>query len=198
MGDIIRFKNEIHKNQEKHQKLDAQFHEVARNDTQGHNQAREIYFSEYSSIILEYGRSFGEAIGEIVPRDDAAHIKQWLWQSIRADTCQVTEYEGKGNRRKQGLDKEPQRAKDSLLIKRNKIPAHQQPKEIPVAPYILEVKRKNGGLWFDDQIPVVREMFGFHDRLLDKAFRGGTIQKVILDYMPILNQKCNFINELNF
>ena len=88
--------------------LHRKAHEVTHHNAQRHDQTREIDFSKDVGIVPEYRRCLGQAIGKVIPSGNPRHVKQGLWKSVCTESCQVPKDKRKDDRRKQGLNEEPQ------------------------------------------------------------------------------------------
>jgi len=88
--------------------LHRKAYEVTHHNTQGHDQTRKINLPENIGIVPEYGRCLGQTIRKVIPSGNPSHVKQRLWKSVCTESCQVPKDKRKDDRRKQGLNEEPQ------------------------------------------------------------------------------------------
>ena len=107
--------------------LNAETHKVTHHNAQGHDQTRKIDLPKDSCIVPEHRRCFGQTIRKVIPSGDSSHIKQRLRKSVCTESRQVPEDKRKDDRRKQGLNEEPQGSENGLLVKRNEITLYEEP-----------------------------------------------------------------------
>lgn len=65
--------------------LNEHLQEVARSNAEGHNQPWEIDLTKHVGISGEDIRAKGEGLTEIIPEQDAGHVKKWLRCPIGTD-----------------------------------------------------------------------------------------------------------------
>ena len=114
--------------------LNAEFHQVAEDDAERHNQAGEINLSEDVCIIAKDRTGFGQTFREIIPGNNPCHVEQWRRQVVRAPSGNAPEYKNISDGSKKWLNKKPKRPEDGLFVKRNKITPNQQPQQITIVP----------------------------------------------------------------
>ena len=107
--------------------LNAETHKVTHHNAQGHDQSREIDLPKDIGIVPEHGRCFGQTVRKVIPSGDSSHIEQRLRKSVCTESRQVPEDKRKDDRRKQGLNEEPQGSENGLLVKRNEITLYEEP-----------------------------------------------------------------------
>lgn len=75
-----------------------------------------------------------EAARKVVPHDGAGHVKEHLGQAVGGQPGNLTKDDGVDQGGEEGLDDEPERTEDGLLVTRDKIPPHKKSDQVAVVP----------------------------------------------------------------
>lgn len=120
------------------------------------NQTGKINFVENISIGNKSIHRTIQAIGKISPYDAARQVKKQGWNSVRWNFCYAGKNDKINKRREQWLQKNPNRAQNSLLIACNNIPSHKSDQQIFIVENFPEVQIEPALVMFYFPIP-----FGF-------------------------------------
>ena len=134
-------------------KLDRKGDQVGNHNRDRHDQAREVDLAKQMSVGSKGGGGAGEATGEVMPHNITGHVKEHLRQSIGGELGDVAENDGEDEGGREGLDDEPQRTQDGLLVTRNKIAPHKQSDQVAVVPHVAQLQIPPLFSWSDDQVP---------------------------------------------
>ena len=143
---------EQHKAQEEH-KLDAEGDHVREQHRDRHHQAWEIDLVEDLLVGDESIGGRSETFRKIGPDNGAGHIKQERRQVVGGQGCDLPEHHGEDQGRQQGLDQEPQRAEDGLLVIGDEVTPHEQEDQVAVTPDFVQAQVPPGAFGLDDEVP---------------------------------------------
>ncbi len=95
-------------------------------DRDRHRQPWEIDFAKNTGVRIECLGRFHDAISKVAPRGHAGEVKQDLGQAIGRELSDIAENKRESKGGEQGLDDEPKRPQNSLLVLRNEITTDEQ------------------------------------------------------------------------
>jgi len=122
------------------EELDGKGDQVGDDDGDGHDQAREVDLAEEMRVLDEGLGGAGEAVGEIAPEHRAGHVKEHGRETVRGKAGDAAEHDGKDKRVQDGLNDEPKRTEDGLLVTGDEIPADKHADQVAVAPDIAQLQ----------------------------------------------------------
>ena len=134
--------------------LDAELDEVGGQPCQRYDQTGEVDFPEDAGIGGEDVAGDGKCGVEVVPEHDTGHVEEGLGGAIGGDACQAAEHEHVHYGGEDGLDEEPQRSKDGLLVYGHDIALHVHVVEVAIAPDAFEVDVQESFLGLDFNGPI--------------------------------------------
>ena len=123
----------------KNQELDAEREEVGCHRHEGHDDSREIDFSEDIRVRNEGVGCGTYTTGEIAPDGDSEQVEQDRRYAIRSyirDTVEYRDIDDDGEDRR---DKEPERSENRLLIRNAEGTFDEEEEHVAVAPYLLPI-----------------------------------------------------------
>lgn len=106
---------ESHESQKKSE-LYAESDQIRQHDRDRHDQPREVDFTENGGIVDECGRRFIETFREIVPHHGSGQVEQNRRQAVGRNLRDSAEHDREHEGRQNGLDEEPQRPENGLLV----------------------------------------------------------------------------------
>lgn len=142
---------------DKQQQLDAELDEIGGDACQGNDQSWKVDFPEYAGIGGKHIAGYRECGIEVVPKHNPRHVEEGLGSSVGRDAGQATKHKHVHDGGEDGLDEEPQRAEDGLLIHGDNIPLDIHAVEVAVSPdaFQIDVQKVFLGLYFEGPMFVV-------------------------------------------
>ena len=105
--------------------LDAESHKVACDGCERYDKAWKIHFAEHVRVFDECLACLVQAFCEVRPEADACEVKERLRESVGADFRDAAEHDHEHDCGHDGLDKEPQRAENGLLVPSDDVALHE-------------------------------------------------------------------------
>ena len=103
----------------------------------------------------------GEAVGEVLPADDAGEVEERLGEAVGGDLRDAAEDDHEHDRGEGGLDEEPRRAEDGLLVLGDDVALDEEGEEVAVVPELAQVEAQEGGAGGDDGGPIIGHGGGY-------------------------------------
>lgn len=91
-----------------------------------------------------------QTVAEVEPADVAGHVEQGLGHAVGAHLGDAAEHHHVHDDGQDGLDKEPQRTKDGLLVLYDDVTLDEERYQVAVAPDFLKVHMPQLVVWGDD------------------------------------------------
>ena len=138
---------------EEKSKLDGETHKIADDIAKRTNQTRKIDLAEDAGIVDESVAGFGQTVGKILPKANTGQIEQRLRQSVGRDLSNTSENDHIHDGRHHGLNQEPKRSEDGLLVLGDDVSFDEEHHKVAVAPDLAEIHAKQFVLRLDDRGP---------------------------------------------
>lgn len=136
--------------------MNAESHEVACNGCERHDESRKINLAEHVRVFDERFARLVQTFRKVSPEADACKVKQRLRKSVCADFCDAAEYDHEHDCGHNGLDKEPQRPENGLLVPCDDIALDEHAVKVSILPKFLEIYFEEARLRLDDRGPFAR------------------------------------------
>ena len=122
--------------------MDAESHEVARDGGKWHYESRKIHLAEHVRVFDERFAGLVQAFRKIGPQANACEVKERLREPVGADFRDSAEHDHEHNSGHDGLDKEPQRPENGLLVPSDNVALYEHAVQIAVLPKFAKVYRE--------------------------------------------------------
>ena len=119
--------------------MNAESHQVAGNGGKRHDESRKVHLAEHVRVFDECFAGLVQTFRKIGPQTNACEVKERLREPVGADFGDAAEHDHEHDGSHDGLDKEPQRAENGLLVLGNDIALHEHAVQIAVLPKFAKV-----------------------------------------------------------
>ncbi len=134
--------------------MDAESHEVACDGGERHHEAREVHLAEHVRVFNECFASLVQAFRKIGPQANTREVKERLWQAVGADFRDSAEHDHEHDGGHDGLDEEPQRPENGLLVPSDNVALDEHAVKVAVLPKFAKVYREKACFGLDDDGPL--------------------------------------------
>ena len=132
----------VRKHNQEQSHLNAESYEVARDGSKRHNESRKVNLAEHVRVFDECFAGLVQTFRKIGPQANAREVKERLWEPVGADFGDAAEHDHEHDGGHDGLNKEPQRAENGLLVPSDNVALHEHAVQIAVLPKFAKVYRK--------------------------------------------------------
>lgn len=107
------------------------------------------------SVLNEGIRHIGQRRMEVLPKHRPPEIEERAGYTVGREFGQVAEHEGVDYGRRDGLDHEPKRPKDGLLVDCSDVALDEEADQIAIMEKLAQIERKKTGLGLDYRRPAL-------------------------------------------
>lgn len=108
--------------------------QVGDDDRDWCHQPRKVNLAEDARVGSKGVRGAVETARKVMPHDRAGHVKEHLRQAVGWQPGNLTEDNGVDQGGEEGLDDEPERTEDGLLVTGDKVAPHKKGDQVAVVP----------------------------------------------------------------
>ena len=140
----------ISEDNEEQSHLDAESNEVACDGCKRHDETRKIHFAEHVRVFDERLACLIQAFRKVSPKADACEVKERLREPVGADFGDSAEHDHEHDCGHDGLDKEPQRSENGLLVPSDDVALYEHAVKIAILPKLPKINREQACLGLDN------------------------------------------------